>query len=189
MRKHYLQILGLPETATKDDIRKAYRQLAKKYHPDISKEQDAHKKFIAITEAYDYLTGQGAKSSAQPKNPHTTPKTKPQAKPKTKEEIRDDEREKIREMFRKQQEESRRRAEQYAKMSFREFRKTDYFRNTFRDLLRLMLSPATLLVLFCYYGLTTILIREGIYLIGIPMALIPPAFVYWVLTSRPEKGD
>jgi hypothetical protein len=53
--KNYLDILQLPENAGRDDIKQAYRHLAKQYHPDVNKAPDAHEKFCAITEAYEFL--------------------------------------------------------------------------------------------------------------------------------------
>ncbi|AHM59250.1 Chaperone protein DnaJ [Flammeovirgaceae bacterium 311] len=50
------QILGIKAGASNAEIKNAYRGLAKKYHPDISKEPDAESKFIEITEAYELLT-------------------------------------------------------------------------------------------------------------------------------------
>ena len=51
----YYEILGLKKGASKDDIKNAYRLLAKKYHPDVSKESDSHERFITIAEAYEIL--------------------------------------------------------------------------------------------------------------------------------------
>ncbi len=56
--KDYHIILGLKKDAGPDDIKRAYRQLAKKYHPDINKSSDAHDQFIKITEAYEILINQ-----------------------------------------------------------------------------------------------------------------------------------
>ena len=53
--KDYYEILGVPRTATADEIRKAYRKLAKKYHPDVSKEKDADARYREINEAYEVL--------------------------------------------------------------------------------------------------------------------------------------
>jgi curved DNA-binding protein CbpA len=53
--KNYFQILQLPENATHDEIRQAYRRLAKQYHPDVNKSPDAGEKFCEITEAYEFL--------------------------------------------------------------------------------------------------------------------------------------
>ncbi|CAN5496883.1 DnaJ C-terminal domain-containing protein [soil metagenome] len=53
--KDYYQVLGIERTATEDDVRKAYRRLARKYHPDVSKEADADVKMRDINEANDVL--------------------------------------------------------------------------------------------------------------------------------------
>lgn len=53
--KDYYKILGVDNTASADDIKKAYRKLARKYHPDISKETDAEKKMRDINEAREVL--------------------------------------------------------------------------------------------------------------------------------------
>lgn len=54
--KDYYSILGVSKTASDDEIKSAYRNLAKKYHPDINKEADAQEKFKEISEAYSVLS-------------------------------------------------------------------------------------------------------------------------------------
>jgi curved DNA-binding protein len=54
--KDYYSILGLDKTATADDIKKAYRKFARKYHPDVSKEPDAAQRIIEINEANAVLS-------------------------------------------------------------------------------------------------------------------------------------
>lgn len=54
-KRDYYEVLGLDKNASADDIKKAYRSLAKKYHPDINKEPGAEEKFKEINEAYDVL--------------------------------------------------------------------------------------------------------------------------------------
>jgi molecular chaperone DnaJ len=54
-KKDYYEILGLDRSATKEDIKKAYRKLALKYHPDKNKEKGAEEKFKEISEAYAVL--------------------------------------------------------------------------------------------------------------------------------------
>ena len=53
--KDYYGILGVAREATADDIKKAYRKLARKYHPDVSKEANAEEKFKEVAEAYETL--------------------------------------------------------------------------------------------------------------------------------------
>ncbi len=53
--KDYYKILGVSRDAKSDDIRKAYRKLAKQYHPDINKEPGAEEKYKEINEAYEVL--------------------------------------------------------------------------------------------------------------------------------------
>jgi len=56
MKRDYYEVLGVSRDATKSEIKKAYRRLALKYHPDKSKEPDAEEKFKEISEAYAVLS-------------------------------------------------------------------------------------------------------------------------------------
>jgi curved DNA-binding protein len=53
--KDYYKILGVERGAAEEEIKKAYRKLARKYHPDVSKEQNAKEKFQEVSEAYETL--------------------------------------------------------------------------------------------------------------------------------------
>ncbi|HII69517.1 TPA: molecular chaperone DnaJ [Candidatus Woesearchaeota archaeon] len=55
MTKDYYETLGISKSASKEDIKKAYKQLAKKYHPDINKDAGAQEKFKEINEAASVL--------------------------------------------------------------------------------------------------------------------------------------
>jgi len=53
--KDYYDILGVKRSASQSDIKRAYRQLARKYHPDVSKEVNAEDRFKSVGEAYEVL--------------------------------------------------------------------------------------------------------------------------------------
>jgi len=54
--KDYYKILGVQKTATAEDVKKAYRKLARKYHPDVSKESDATARMVELNEANAVLS-------------------------------------------------------------------------------------------------------------------------------------
>ena len=57
MNSKYYKILGLPEGASINEIKKAYKKMALKHHPDINSKDSAHSDFLKIQEAYEVLTG------------------------------------------------------------------------------------------------------------------------------------
>ena len=55
-KRDYYEVLGVPRTASQEELKSAFRGLARRYHPDVSKEADAEEKFKEINEAYAVLS-------------------------------------------------------------------------------------------------------------------------------------
>ena len=61
--KDYYETLGIGRDASQDDVKRAYRRLARKYHPDVSKEADAEARFKEVGEAYEVLKDSGKRTA------------------------------------------------------------------------------------------------------------------------------
>ncbi|MHB9033652.1 MAG: molecular chaperone DnaJ [Anaerolineae bacterium] len=61
-KRDYYEVLQIPRDASKDDIRTAYRKLARQFHPDVSKDPDAEARFKEINEAYQVLNDEEKRS-------------------------------------------------------------------------------------------------------------------------------
>lgn len=62
-KKDYYEVLGVKKDASKEELKKAYRKLVKKYHPDVNKEADSEEKFKEIQEAYETLSDESKRSA------------------------------------------------------------------------------------------------------------------------------
>ncbi|MCM3635487.1 MULTISPECIES: molecular chaperone DnaJ [Paenibacillus] len=62
-KRDYYEVLGVSKDASGDDIKKAYRKLARQYHPDVNKAADAEDKFKEVKEAYDVLSDDGKRDT------------------------------------------------------------------------------------------------------------------------------
>src|SRR5713226_3170205 len=63
MQRTYYEILSLPPTATPEEIRRQFRELARKYHPDVQRDKEyGHRAFVQISEAYHVLSDPGRRA-------------------------------------------------------------------------------------------------------------------------------
>ncbi|WVO13544.1 hypothetical protein L204_101165 [Cryptococcus depauperatus] len=62
LAENFYGVLGVKKDASESDIKKAYRKLSKKYHPDINPDEAAHEKFIEISKAYEILSDSETRS-------------------------------------------------------------------------------------------------------------------------------
>lgn len=97
----YYQILGLKPGASKAEVKRAYRKLALKYHPDVYKGENGQAKFVEITEAYQVLTEGKVKQVEQKPHHHS----REESLRKAREKARADMRRKYSEFKKKQEEE------------------------------------------------------------------------------------
>jgi len=140
MIKDYYSILGIANNATKAEIRKAYRRLAKMYHPDVNKAKDAHDRFIEITEAYEILINQSYRFYKQTVETATTTKEWRESEYKKNEE------------YEKFRQEAREKAQRQAKMRYEEFHKQNeaFQKSGFNDLLLLFKILTRILAVFIF---------------------------------------
>ena len=62
-KRDYYEVMGVPKNATEDEIKKAYRKLAKQYHPDLNPgDKEAEAKFKEVNEAYEVLSDKEKKA-------------------------------------------------------------------------------------------------------------------------------
>lgn len=104
----YYEILGLPVDSSAEDIKKAYRNKARQYHPDINPSPEAKDLFISATEAYEFLLAN-----------HDKLKTDDQAYRQAMEDWR-----------KYRQHRSRKRATAYARTSYNTFKNTRFYKTT-----------------------------------------------------------
>ena len=132
----YHEILGVPKTAGTQEIKLAYRRLAKKFHPDLSKDPDAHEKFILVNEAYEFLTSLKLKEIRTSQNKSQTSQA---------EEI-------YKQWLRRERMKARARAAEEAKRKFNEFRKSPIYKTTqiiftFYDILSMIIGVLILVAI------------------------------------------
>ena len=61
-KRDFYEVLGVSKSASQDEIKSSYRKLAKKYHPDLNKEEGAEEKFKEVQEAYDVLSDENKRA-------------------------------------------------------------------------------------------------------------------------------
>ena len=129
----YFRRLGLNPGASIEQVKKAYREKARKYHPDLNNSPDAPERFIEATEAYEFLLNR-SEHMEQPER---------------------DTRQFYDEWAAYRQEQARKRAREYARERYNNFRNSDLYRTSqILDLTRYLVSMAfSLLIIFAaIYG-------------------------------------
>ncbi|MCU0472181.1 MAG: DnaJ domain-containing protein [Bacteroidales bacterium] len=129
----YYQVLGLPSGSSPDEIKKAYRQKARLYHPDINPDPEAKNKFIQATEAYEFLIANYDKVSNN----------------------EEAYRQAMEDWRKYRQDRSRQRARAYAQTSYVRFKNTKFYRSTrILDVTTIIFSLAVsiLVILYTIYG-------------------------------------
>jgi len=150
----YYQLLGLPAGASIDDIKRAYRQKARMYHPDLNHSPDAKDKFILATEAYEFLVANLEKLTSD-----------------------DESYQEAMEYWRKyRMSRSRRRANAYARASYINFKRTKFYQTT-------RIFDATTIILGLLFSIVMIIMTIAGYIIRIhdPIPGFNPLFTLILL--------
>jgi curved DNA-binding protein CbpA len=143
----YYKILGLSEFASTDEIKKSFRELAKKYHPDKNKASDANEKFREIFEAYEILIN---------------PADRKHFDQKRKEYYSANKQEIIKQYFSDSQfdsskKQAKEKADHFSKMTFDDFLKSSLFiakKATMTTAIILMFLFGAFMILFSLYSVT-----------------------------------
>jgi hypothetical protein len=107
---HYYQLLGISEQASMEELKQAYRRKAKQLHPDRNKDPEAHRDFILINEAYEYLLNRKSnKGQPAPDRPDYEERYR-------------------QEWYRQERARAREKAQAYARMQYEEFLKSDQYK-------------------------------------------------------------
>lgn len=147
----YLNVLGVSEKASIDEIKKAYRERAKMFHPDVCKESNAHEKFVLINEAYDFLLEYKAGKTVID----------------------------FVKIIEQQKEQAHARAAAHARMRYEAFIKTDYYKSTaaLSDVLDVLITFAC----FVVFGIITLVAYIGNGISGLLSALLIDVLLISVL--------
>ncbi|TLX73261.1 hypothetical protein E9993_15845 [Labilibacter sediminis] len=167
---NYHKILGVTSHATLDQIKKAYRKKAKLLHPDVNKSDNAKEEFILINEAYEYLLQTTGNSTNRIK------RAQEQAKKRA---------EYHRNWEQQEREKARARAQEYARMKYEAYIKSDIYKTT--EALNVIADFfATLLVLLLVIGLPILSYREHgpVSLILCALILLPTSPVWFRFLVR-----
>lgn len=124
MNKHH-QILGIKENASKNEIKKAYRNKAKDVHPDVNSSPEAQKLFIELAEAYDVLFNDKYVAPPKQKKKHWDNYTPPQSKEEY-EEWKEVDKER-KEYYKQKAREEHLRNKEKLNRSIKKFRKSMYY--------------------------------------------------------------
>jgi DnaJ-domain-containing protein 1 len=115
--KDYYRILELPESADVEDIKRAYRRLAKLYHPDLNDDPSSARRFILINEAYEFLSDDRRRAYYRARRATRVSDAELERREAY-----------YREWAQKQQQAARQRAEQYARADYDAFTKSKVYR-------------------------------------------------------------